>query len=132
MPPQYTVCEENILLGVNDFVVALILSLALPSDNHPLILFVPFMHFKHEKFTSGLQFSKKPSNSETTTTTATSKSPTKTSTKTLKSPSGGKAADGVTSSTNASAKPADAHKGEERIGGERGLGGVVLCNRNCM
>ncbi|XP_040905887.1 centrosomal protein of 170 kDa isoform X2 [Toxotes jaculatrix] len=66
-------------------------------------LTVPEEALKHEKFTSGLQLSKKPSNGETTTTTTTSKSPTKTPTKTAKSPSGGtprpgesRATDGVT------------------------------------
>uniref|UniRef100_A0A3B4Z3M5 Centrosomal protein 170Aa n=1 Tax=Seriola lalandi dorsalis TaxID=1841481 RepID=A0A3B4Z3M5_SERLL len=47
------------------------------------LLTVPEEALKHEKFTSGLQLSKKPSNGETTTTTTTSKSPAKTPTKTL-------------------------------------------------
>ncbi|KAF0027104.1 hypothetical protein F2P81_019845 [Scophthalmus maximus] len=79
----------------------------------------------HEKFTSGLQLSKKLSNGETTTSTTTSKSPTKTPTKTQKSPSGGaartgesRATVGVTSSKEPPAKPVDSHKAEERIGGD--------------
>ncbi|KAM7408442.1 hypothetical protein PAMA_002257 [Pampus argenteus] len=88
-------------------------------------LTVPEEALKHEKFTSGLQLSKKPSNGETTTTTTTSKSPTKTPSKTLKSPSGGiprpgesRTADGVTSSKEPQTKPADTNKAEERIGGD--------------
>ncbi|XP_078129477.1 centrosomal protein of 170 kDa isoform X4 [Sander vitreus] len=88
-------------------------------------LTVPEEALKHEKFTSGLQLSKKPSNSETTTTKTTSKSPSKTPTKTLKSPSSStarptesKATDGVTSSEEPPAKPLDTHKAEERIGGD--------------
>ena len=84
-----------------------------------------FISDQHEKFTSGLQLSKKPSNGETTTTTTTSKSPAKTPTKALKSPSGSslrpaesRATDGVTSSKESPAKPVDTHKAEERIGGE--------------
>ncbi|AWP13822.1 putative centrosomal protein of 170 kDa, partial [Scophthalmus maximus] len=80
---------------------------------------------EHEKFTSGLQLSKKLSNGETTTSTTTSKSPTKTPTKTQKSPSGGaartgesRATVGVTSSKEPPAKPVDSHKAEERIGGD--------------
>ncbi|KAF3708055.1 Centrosomal protein of 170 kDa [Channa argus] len=74
----------------------------------------------HEKFTSGLQLTKKPSNGETTAVTTTNKSPTKTPTKTLKSPIGSRpgesrAADGVTSSKETPTKPLDCHK-EERIG----------------
>ncbi|XP_076598682.1 centrosomal protein of 170 kDa isoform X3 [Chaetodon auriga] len=86
-------------------------------------LTVPEEALKHEKFTSGLQLSKKPSNGETTTTTTTSKSPAKTPTK--KSPSGSslrpvesRAADGVTSSKEPQTKPVDTHKAEERIGGD--------------
>ncbi|XP_041803025.1 centrosomal protein of 170 kDa isoform X4 [Chelmon rostratus] len=86
-------------------------------------LTVPEEALKHEKFTSGLQLSKKPSNGETTTTTTTSKSPAKTPTK--KSPSGstlrpveGRATDGVTSSKEQQTKPVDTHKAEERIGGD--------------
>ncbi|XP_023250148.1 centrosomal protein of 170 kDa isoform X1 [Seriola lalandi dorsalis] len=85
-------------------------------------LTVPEEALKHEKFTSGLQLSKKPSNGETTTTTTTSKSPAKTPTKTLKSPSGGtlrlgesRATDGV---KQPPAKPVDSHKAEDRIGGD--------------
>ncbi|KAI3363368.1 hypothetical protein L3Q82_011983, partial [Scortum barcoo] len=88
-------------------------------------LTVPEEALKHEKFTSGLQLSKKPSNGETTTTTTTSKSPAKTPTKALKSPSGSgpkpgdsRATDGVTSSKDPSAKPVDIHKAEERLGGD--------------
>ncbi|XP_069549034.1 centrosomal protein of 170 kDa isoform X4 [Brachyistius frenatus] len=88
-------------------------------------LTVPEEALKHEKFTSGLQLSKKPSNGETTTTTTSSKSPAKTPTKTLKSSGGGamkpaesKATDGVTSSKEPSAKPVDTHKAEERIGAD--------------
>ncbi|TMS04815.1 Centrosomal protein of 170 kDa [Larimichthys crocea] len=88
-------------------------------------LTVPEEALKHEKFTSGLQLSKKPSNGETTTTTTTSKSPAKTPTKTHKSPSGStlrpaesRTTDGVSSSKEPSAKPVDAHKAEERIGGD--------------
>ncbi|XP_053188739.1 centrosomal protein of 170 kDa isoform X2 [Scomber japonicus] len=88
-------------------------------------LTVPEEALKHEKFTSGLQLSKKPSNGETTTTTTTSKSPTKTPTKSQKSPSGGsvkpgenRTADGVTSSKEPPAKSVDTHKAEERIGGD--------------
>ncbi|CAJ1067102.1 centrosomal protein of 170 kDa isoform X2 [Xyrichtys novacula] len=87
-------------------------------------LTVPEEALKHEKFTSGLQLSKKPSNGETTTATTTSKSPTKTPTKTLKSPSGSsqrpgesRATDGVTFSKDLQAKPVDSHKAEERLGG---------------
>ncbi|XP_049456322.1 centrosomal protein of 170 kDa isoform X2 [Epinephelus fuscoguttatus] len=88
-------------------------------------LTVPEEALKHEKFTSGLQLSKKPSSGETTTTTTTSKSPAKTPTKLLKSPGGstsrsgeGRATDGISSSKEPSAKPVDAHKAEERIGGD--------------
>ncbi|XP_035462764.1 centrosomal protein of 170 kDa isoform X2 [Scophthalmus maximus] len=88
-------------------------------------LTVPEEALKHEKFTSGLQLSKKLSNGETTTSTTTSKSPTKTPTKTQKSPSGGaartgesRATVGVTSSKEPPAKPVDSHKAEERIGGD--------------
>ncbi|KAM3606385.1 uncharacterized protein V6R79_015126 [Siganus canaliculatus] len=87
-------------------------------------LTVPEEALKHEKFTSGLQLSKKPSNGEAAVTTATSKSPAKTPTKTQKSPSGSaqrpvesRATDGVTSSKEPQTKP-DTHKGDERIGGD--------------
>lgn len=79
---------------------------------------------QHEKFTSGLQLSHKPCNSETNTTS--NKSPAKTPTKTLKSPSGSRApTDGVTSSRDSQTKPLDAHKAEERTGGEK-LGNAML------
>ncbi|XP_008291572.1 centrosomal protein of 170 kDa isoform X4 [Stegastes partitus] len=88
-------------------------------------LTVPEEALKHEKFTSGLQLSKKPSNGETTTATTTSKSPAKTPTKALKSPSGGttkagesRGTDGVASFKEPSAKPVDSHKAEERLGGD--------------
>ncbi|XP_035519059.1 centrosomal protein of 170 kDa isoform X2 [Morone saxatilis] len=88
-------------------------------------LTVPEEALKHEKFTSGLQLSKKPSNGETTTTTTTSKSPAKTPTKTLKCPSGStlrpaesRATDGVPSSKEHQAKPVDTQKADERIGGD--------------
>ncbi|XP_037637546.1 centrosomal protein of 170 kDa isoform X4 [Sebastes umbrosus] len=89
-------------------------------------LTVPEEALKHEKFTSGLQLSKKPSNGETTTITTTTKSPTKTPTKTLRSPSSSaprpgesRATDGVaTSSKEPPAKPVDTHKAEERLGGD--------------
>ncbi|XP_030011986.1 centrosomal protein of 170 kDa isoform X5 [Sphaeramia orbicularis] len=88
-------------------------------------LTVPEEALKHEKFTSGLQLSKKPSNGESATPITTSKSPTKTPTKSLKSPSGGtqrpaesRATDGITASMEPSAKPLDTHKAEERIGGD--------------
>ncbi|XP_027863151.1 centrosomal protein of 170 kDa isoform X2 [Xiphophorus couchianus] len=77
-------------------------------------LTVPEEALKHEKFTSGLQLSKKPSNSETTANTTKSHSPSKAPTKTPKSPSGGtpksvesRAADGITSSREQSTKPLD-------------------------
>ncbi|CAI5654607.1 unnamed protein product [Oreochromis niloticus] len=84
-------------------------------------LTVPEEALKHEKFTIGLQLSKKPSTGETASTTATSKSPTKTPTKAHRSPSHtksgeSKVTDGVTSSKDSSAKPVDTHKAEERIG----------------
>ncbi|KAL3971849.1 origin recognition complex subunit 2 [Sarotherodon galilaeus] len=86
-------------------------------------LTVPEEALKHEKFTIGLQLSKKPSTGETASTTATSKSPTKTPTKAHRSPSHtksgeSKVTDGVTSSKDSSAKPVDTHKAEERIGGD--------------
>ncbi|XP_039994665.1 centrosomal protein of 170 kDa isoform X2 [Xiphias gladius] len=88
-------------------------------------LTVPEEALKHEKFTSGLQLSKKASNGETTTTTTTSKSPTKTPTKTMKSLSGGtlrpgesRAKDGVTSFKEPPPKPVDSHKAEDKIGGD--------------
>ncbi|KAK2824498.1 hypothetical protein Q5P01_021673 [Channa striata] len=85
-------------------------------------LTVPEEALKHEKFTSGLQLTKKPSNGETTAVTTTSRSPTKTPTKTLKScigsrPGETRATDGVTSSKDTPTKPVDSHK-EERLGGD--------------
>ncbi|XP_034538111.1 centrosomal protein of 170 kDa isoform X2 [Notolabrus celidotus] len=88
-------------------------------------LTVPEEALKHEKFTSGLQLTKKPSNGETTSTTTTSKSPAKTPTKALKSPSGSsprpaesRSTDGVLSSRDLQARPVDSHKAEERLGGD--------------
>ncbi|XP_041866163.1 centrosomal protein of 170 kDa isoform X4 [Melanotaenia boesemani] len=88
-------------------------------------LTVPEEALKHEKFTSGLQLSKKPSSNETTPNTNTSKSPAKTPTKTPKSPSSTttksgekRVMDGVCSYKELSAKPVDSHKTEERIGGD--------------
>lgn len=88
-------------------------------------LTVPEEALKHEKFTSGLQLSKKLSNGETTTAATTSKSPAKTPTKALKSPSGstsrqgeGREKDGLTSSKGPQTKPTDTHKAEERMGGD--------------
>ncbi|XP_077351130.1 centrosomal protein of 170 kDa isoform X2 [Festucalex cinctus] len=82
-------------------------------------LTVPEEALKHEKFTSGLQLSKKPSKGETTS----SKSPIKTASKTPKSPSGGTPRPGQTTTDGVSPskeppphKPADSHKTEERIG----------------
>ncbi|XP_026164337.1 centrosomal protein of 170 kDa isoform X3 [Mastacembelus armatus] len=86
-------------------------------------LTVPEEALKHEKFTSGLQLSKKMSTGEAIA--ATSKSPTKTTVKTLKSSSGSstrpgesRATDRVTSTKEPPAKPADSHKVEERTGGD--------------
>ncbi|XP_006783689.1 centrosomal protein of 170 kDa isoform X6 [Neolamprologus brichardi] len=86
-------------------------------------LTVPEEALKHEKFTIGLQLSKKPSTGETASTTATTKSPSKTPTKAHRSPSHtksgeSKVTDGVTSSKESSAKPVDTHKAEERIVGD--------------
>lgn len=82
-------------------------------------LTVPEEALKHEKFTSGLQFSKKP-NRETTAAATTSKSPTKSPTKALRSPSGAthRPLDGATSSTEPLEKPADSQKPEDKIGGD--------------
>ncbi|XP_013887731.1 centrosomal protein of 170 kDa isoform X3 [Austrofundulus limnaeus] len=87
-------------------------------------LTVPEEALKHEKFTSGLQLSKKPSVGETATN-ATSKSPSKTPTKTPKSSSSSatklgesRLTDGITSSKEQSSKPPESHKAEERIGGD--------------
>ncbi len=100
-----------------------------------MLSFISLSGLQHEKFTSGLQLSKKPSNGETTTTTTTGKSPTKTPSKTLKSPSGStlkqgesRAKDGLASLKEPQTKPTDGHKAEERIGGER----ESNCLTNCM
>ncbi|XP_057704102.1 centrosomal protein of 170 kDa isoform X2 [Corythoichthys intestinalis] len=80
-------------------------------------LTVPEEALKHEKFTSGLQLSKKPTKGETTT----SKSPIKTPSKTQKSPSAGTPkpgqtpTDGVSPTKEPPPKPSDSHKAEERI-----------------
>lgn len=90
-------------------------------------LTVPEEALKHEKFTSGLQLSHKLPSSENnnTTTTTTTKSPAKTPTKTLRSPSGStqksagsRASDGATSSKELQARMVEAHKAEERLGGD--------------
>ncbi|XP_062422443.1 centrosomal protein of 170 kDa isoform X2 [Pungitius pungitius] len=88
-------------------------------------LTVPEEALKHEKFTSGLQLSKKPSTVETTSTTAPSKSPAKSPIKALKSPGGSnpkpvesRATDGLPSSKELPARPADTHKAEERLAGD--------------
>ncbi|KAM6956219.1 centrosomal protein of 170 kDa [Aplochiton taeniatus] len=88
-------------------------------------LTVPEEALKHEKFTSGLQLSKKPSNGEPT------KSPTKSPTKAAKSPAGGttklgdsKAAEGVAagtappSSADQQARHGESQKAEEKIAGD--------------
>ncbi|XP_055020354.1 LOW QUALITY PROTEIN: centrosomal protein of 170 kDa [Boleophthalmus pectinirostris] len=82
-------------------------------------LTVPEEALKHEKFTSGLQLSKKP-NSDTTATTTTVKSPVKSPSKALKSPSSStqRPLDGATSFKEPSAKPADAQKPEDKTGGD--------------
>ncbi|XP_072293512.1 centrosomal protein of 170 kDa isoform X2 [Eucyclogobius newberryi] len=83
-------------------------------------LTVPEEALKHEKFTSGLQLSKKP-NSETAATAATVRSPAKSSpTKALKSPSSStqRPLDGATSSQESSAKPTDTQKAEDKNGGD--------------
>ncbi|XP_061767153.1 centrosomal protein of 170 kDa-like isoform X1 [Nerophis ophidion] len=84
-------------------------------------LTVPEEALKHEKFTSGLQLSKKPTAKGETT----SKSPVKTPSKTQKSsPSGGaprngqKTTDGVSPSREPTLKSGDTHKAEEKIGGD--------------
>ncbi|XP_033835238.1 centrosomal protein of 170 kDa [Periophthalmus magnuspinnatus] len=82
-------------------------------------LTVPEEALKHEKFTSGLQLSKKPNN-ETTAPTATPRSPAKSPMKALKS-SGSSAQrplDGAASSKESSAKPADAQKPDDKMGGD--------------
>ncbi|KAM8858671.1 centrosomal protein of 170 kDa isoform 3-T3 [Spinachia spinachia] len=87
-------------------------------------LTVPEEALKHEKFTSGLQLSKKPSIVETTAT-APSKSPAKSPTKALKSPGGSnprpgesRTTDRLSSSKELPAKPVDTHKAEERLAGD--------------
>lgn len=82
-------------------------------------LTVPEEALKHEKFTSGLQLSKKP-DKETSATATSSKSPTKSPTKGLKSPSGAthRPLDGATSSIDPSEKPADTHKPDDKLGGD--------------
>lgn len=82
-------------------------------------LTVPEEALKHEKFTSGLQLSKKLSR-ETTATATASKSPTKSPTKALKSPCGAthRPLDGATSSIEQSEKPADTQKQDDKIGGD--------------
>nr|XP_049592496.1 centrosomal protein of 170 kDa isoform X7 [Syngnathus scovelli] len=83
-------------------------------------LTVPEEALKHEKFTSGLQLSQKPSKGESTTTT--SKSPLKTPSKTQKATSGGTprpsqtTTDGVSPSKEPPPKTAD--KAEERTGAD--------------
>ncbi|XP_054655235.1 centrosomal protein of 170 kDa isoform X3 [Dunckerocampus dactyliophorus] len=88
-------------------------------------LTVPEEALKHEKFTSGLQLSKKPSNGETTSATTTAKSPIKTPSKTQKSSlscgaprSGQTTTDGVSLSKEHTHKSGDTHKAEEKIGGD--------------
>ncbi|KAG7254084.1 hypothetical protein CRUP_030558 [Coryphaenoides rupestris] len=100
-------------------------------------LTVPEEALKHEKFTSGLQISKKPPSAEptpaittiTSTTTSTStpnantKSPSKTSTKAARSPGGGgslrhgetRPAERVTSTPESGGRTSDNHKGEEKM-----------------
>lgn len=80
-------------------------------------LMVPEEALKHEKFTSGLQLSKKPNRETTATATPSSKSPTKSPTKALKSPSGAthRPLDGATSSIEPSEKTADA---QDKTGGD--------------
>lgn len=74
-------------------------------------LTVPEEALKHEKFTSGLQLSKKPSNGET-------KSPMKTPTKTPKSPSCGPRAAEKSRAAGPPSKPADSIRAEDKTGGE--------------
>lgn len=116
MFPQYTLSRSSIHHNPHLALYHLNLSL----------LFNFLISHQHEKFTSGLQLSRKPSSGEKTTTS--SKSPLKTPTKTLKSPSGSslrpvesRTADGVTSSKEPQIKPVDTQKAEERIGGERNV-----------
>ncbi|XP_068182925.1 centrosomal protein of 170 kDa [Antennarius striatus] len=87
-------------------------------------LTVPEEALKHEKFTSGLQLTKKPSNGEAaaSATTIPSRFAAKTPTKTIKTASGkaaeSRATDGAASAKEPQSKPADTHKSEERIGGD--------------
>uniref|UniRef100_A0A096LWA9 Centrosomal protein 170Aa n=1 Tax=Poecilia formosa TaxID=48698 RepID=A0A096LWA9_POEFO len=69
-------------------------------------LTVPEEALKHEKFTSGLQLSKKPSNGETTANTTKSHSPSKAPTKTPK---------------EQPTKPLDSQKAEEKLGDSTAL-----------
>ncbi|KAM8852586.1 centrosomal protein of 170 kDa isoform 2-T2 [Synchiropus picturatus] len=83
-------------------------------------LTVPEEALKHEKFTSGLQFSKKPSSSETVASASASKSPSKTPTKTTK-PATPRAAEAKVTDgfpKEATSKGVDALKVEERTGGD--------------
>ncbi|XP_029621066.1 centrosomal protein of 170 kDa isoform X3 [Salmo trutta] len=78
---------------------------------------VPDEALQHEKFTSQLQLSKKPSNGEPTKSPA--KSPAKSPSKTPKSsscrPAESKAAEGT---VEPSAKPAESHKGDDKMAGD--------------
>nr|XP_046213277.1 centrosomal protein of 170 kDa isoform X8 [Oncorhynchus gorbuscha] len=78
---------------------------------------VPDEALQHEKFTSQLQLSKKPSNGEPTKSPA--KSPPKSPAKTPKSsscrPAESKAAEGT---MEPSAKPAESHKGDDKMAGD--------------
>ncbi|XP_014035434.1 centrosomal protein of 170 kDa isoform X3 [Salmo salar] len=78
---------------------------------------VPDEALQHEKFTSQLQLSKKPSNGEPTKSPA--KSPAKSPSKTPKSsscrPAESKAAEGT---MEPSAKPAESHKGDDKMAGD--------------
>lgn len=77
----------------------------------------PVYPLQHEKFTSGLQLSKKPSKGETAACKPSSKTPSKTQ----KSPGGGGSPrPGQTTADGLSPPPktADAHKAEEKVGGE--------------
>ncbi|XP_037128623.1 centrosomal protein of 170 kDa isoform X1 [Syngnathus acus] len=83
-------------------------------------LTVPEEALKHEKFTSGLQLSQKPSKGESTTTT--SKSPLKTPSKTQKATSGGTPRPSQTTTDGVSPckepPPNTADKAEERTGAD--------------
>ncbi|XP_059928709.1 centrosomal protein of 170 kDa isoform X2 [Gadus macrocephalus] len=96
-------------------------------------LTVPEEALKHEKFTSGLQISKKPPNPEptppittnphsTSTPIAKTKSPSRTPSKPAKTPGGGslrqgesRPAEGVPSTTESGGRPSDSLKGEEKM-----------------